>query len=89
VKHSVGYSCSVVNFINILSAPFSYKILAPKITKLKPLLCNFLVPKYWHKSCSKNVDEIDYRMLRNGHGPDSEVIKTADPIALCELFFMG
>ncbi len=30
-------------------ARFSYEILAPKITKLKHLLCNFMVPKYWQK----------------------------------------
>jgi len=25
-------------------------------------LCNFLVPKYWRKSCLLNVDEIDFRV---------------------------
>jgi len=42
---------SGVNFINVLRAPFSYEILVLKITKLKCLLCNFLVQKYWRKSC--------------------------------------
>jgi len=39
---------SVVNFINVLSARFSFEILAPKITKL----CfgfEVLLPKIWYK----------------------------------------
>jgi len=26
-------------------------------------LCTFLAQEYWHKICSKNVDEIDYWLL--------------------------
>jgi len=38
-------SIPAVNFINVLRACFSYKILAPKITKLKCSLCNFFGTK--------------------------------------------
>ncbi len=48
-----------VNFINVLRAHFLCKILVPKITELKHLLCYVLTPKYWQKMGAKNVDEID------------------------------
>jgi len=56
-KRNVGISAlklflqsSAVNVINVLRAHFSNEFLAPKITKLKHWLCNFLAPKYWQKN---------------------------------------
>ena len=48
------------NFNNILHAAFSYESVCTAFSLVTVWLCNFLVPKYWHKSCSKNVDEIDH-----------------------------
>jgi len=42
-----------VNFINVLHAHFSYKILAPKITKLKHSLCYFWRQNFGKKCAHK------------------------------------
>ncbi len=49
---SLQLQSAAVNFINILQARFSCKILAPKSLKAKTKLCNFLVPKVHTKNVS-------------------------------------
>jgi len=49
---------SGVNFINLLWAHFSYKILVPKTLKLA-FGFEILVPKILYEKCAWNVDEID------------------------------
>jgi len=49
------------DFINILGAPFLYKSILHSFSLITVWLCTILAKEYWHKSCSKNVDEIDYR----------------------------
>jgi hypothetical protein len=48
-----------VNFTNILQAAFSYKSFLRSFYVLSIWVCNFLAQGFWHKSCTKNVGEID------------------------------
>jgi len=54
---------SSVNFTNILHEPFLYEIILRSFSLLTVWLCIFLVKEYQHKSCSNNVDKIDYRAV--------------------------
>jgi len=56
MKLMTGY-----NFINILLVPFWYQS-ALQSFSITVWLCNFLVKEYWCKSCTENVNEIDYRI---------------------------
>jgi hypothetical protein len=51
-----------VNFINILLEPFLYESVLRLFSLVTGWLCNFLAQKYWHKSCSYNVDEINKKL---------------------------
>jgi len=50
-----------VKFINILLVPFSYQSILCSFSLITVWLCNFWAQEYLRKSCSQNVDEIDYR----------------------------
>jgi len=50
---------SVVNFINILCALFSYESALRSFSLITAWLCYFLAIGYWQKNIEKNVVEID------------------------------
>ncbi len=61
------YEKSGVNFINILLEPFLLESVLQSFSLVTVCLCNFLVQEYRRKSCSENVDKINYRILIRGH----------------------